>query len=153
MEKILLVINARQPDMQSIGFACRLSAMTGTTLTGLFIENVFFQPMPADSLEGVSYFKTVRENASHPMTADTEQAIRLFKEECQRKGISTEIYMDKGEPAEEVIFESRFADLLVLDAGTHFYEKKKDHRHGGVRKKHAFHPVQKKQCGYADGIR
>ncbi len=122
MEKILLVIYARQPDMEAIDFACRLSAMTGSTLTGLFIENIFFQPMPADSLEGVSYFKTVRENSSHPVIADTEQAVRLFKEECQRKGINPEIYMDKGEPAEEVIFESRFADLLVLDAGTHFYE-------------------------------
>ena len=43
MEKIIVVVNAHKPDMVSIDFACRVAALTQSTLTGLFIETLYYQ--------------------------------------------------------------------------------------------------------------
>lgn len=123
MEKILLVINARSPDVFSIDFACRIANLAQTKLTGLFIENLYFEYIPVDALEGPSYFNTVSKITNTMVAVDTDQSIRLFKEECLRKGIKPEVYVDKGEPIQEIIFESRFSDLLIIDPELSFYNR------------------------------
>ena len=123
MEKILLVINARKPDTASIDFACSMAALAETRLTGLFIENLFFEYIPAGGIDSPSYFETVKENAGATVTADTEQAVRIFKDACQRMTVLSEVFIDKGEPIQEVIFESRFADLLIIDPDISFYDR------------------------------
>src|SRR5687768_6404398 len=115
MEKILLVINAHKPNLKSIDFACRIAALANTNLTGLFIENLYFEYIPAFERDYSSYFEAVTEKAGTKVTADTEQAITIFKDECQRKGITARTHVDNGEPIQEIIFESRFADLLIVD--------------------------------------
>ena len=124
MEKILLVINARQPDIISIDFACRIANLARTKLTGLFIENLYFEHIPVGGIDGESYFATVNKTANGTTTVDTDQSIRLFKEECLRKGIQPEIYFNQGEPIQEILFESRFADLLIIHPETSFYNRK-----------------------------
>lgn len=123
MEKILLVINARSPDVFSIDFACQIANLAQTKLTGLFIENAYFEYIPVDAIEGPSYFTTVSKVTNTTVTVDTDQSIRLFNEECLRKGIKPEVYVDKGEPIQEIIFESRFADLLIINPEASFYNK------------------------------
>lgn len=123
MERILLVINARSPDVLLIDFACRIANLAQTKLTGLFIENLYFEYIPVDALEGPSYFKTVNKSVNAAVVVDTDQSIRLFKEECSRKGIKPEVYVDKGEPIREIIFESRFADLLIIHPEPGFYNR------------------------------
>lgn len=122
MEKILLVINARNPDVFSIDFACRIAHIAQTKLTGLFIENLYFEHVPV-SVDEPSYFASTHKTAKATVAVDTDQSIRLFKEECLRKGIKPEIYVDKGEPIQEIVFESRFSDLLIIDPEISFYNR------------------------------
>ena len=121
MEKILLVINAHRPDMVSIDFACRMASFAQTKLTGLFIENL--SPKPDTTYTGIAYFKNVRQKLHGSVHTDTDHAIRLFKDECNRRRVLAQVYVDKGNPTEEVLFESRFADLLILDPYTGFYDR------------------------------
>lgn len=123
MDKILLVINARSPNLFSIDFACGIANLAQTKLTGLFIENLYFEYIPVGGLEGPSYFATASKTSNATVTADTDQAVRLFKEECMRKGIKPEVLIDQGEPIQEVIYESRFADLLIVDPDISFYDR------------------------------
>lgn len=123
MEKILLVVNAQKPDVFSIDFACRIANLTQAKLTGLFIENIHVNYSLPDALEDDSYFTTLNKTANARVTVDTDQSIRLFKEECLRKGIKAEVYVDKGEPIQEIIFESRFADLLIIHPEVSFYNR------------------------------
>ena len=123
MEKILLVINAHKPNLKSIDFACNIAALAHTNLTGLFIENLYFDYIPMAEAEYPSYFEIVKEKAGARVTADTEQAITIFKDECKRKGITAKTYIDKGEPIQETILESRFADLLIVDPAIGFYDR------------------------------
>lgn len=122
MEKILLVINAHKPDQRSIDFACNIAALAHTKLTGVFIENLYFEYIPMVEAKHLSYFETVKEKARGKVVADTEQAITIFKDQCRRKGIIAKTYVDKGEPINEITFESRFADLLLVDPALGFYD-------------------------------
>lgn len=123
MEKIILVINAHNPDVFTIDFACRVANLAQSKLTGLFIENLYFDYVPIDGIDGGAYFSVVNKSANSSVVVDTDQSIRLFKEECLRKGIKPEIYIDEGEPIQEIIFESRFADLIIIDPQVSFYNR------------------------------
>lgn len=117
MEKILVVMNAHKPDMDTIDFACRMASIAGTRLTGLFIDNVFFEYATPDI--GLSYFHNT--GKSRTLTADVEQTVRIFKDECLKNGIDPEVYIDQGEAIQETIQESRFADLMILEPGIGFF--------------------------------
>jgi hypothetical protein len=121
MEKILLVINAYKPHLASIHFACAVAQSTKTKLTGLFIENVYFGYVPSDFDEPSSSDRSGKAGAEATADSVTVQAIQLFVSECAKKGVEQEIYINKGEPIQEIIYESRFADLLILDPGIDFY--------------------------------
>ena len=53
----------------------------------------------------------------------TEEHIRTFKLACDCRGITTLVHRDRGVPVAEIVEESRFADLIVLDAETSFSKK------------------------------
>lgn len=123
MEKIVVVLNARKPSMPSIDFACAMATLTQSKLTGLFVENLFFEYIPATATDNPSYFKAVKESNTTTLTADTDQSVKMFKDACQQKGIAPQVYIDKGEPIEEVVHESRYADLLIVDPEISFYKE------------------------------
>lgn len=123
MERILLVINARKPDVFTIDFACSIASLTHTALTGLFIENLYFEYIPVAEAKEGPYFKVTKGTSAAPVTVDTDQAIRLFKAECQARNIKPEVYIDQGEPIQEAVYESRFADLLIIDPDINFYNR------------------------------
>lgn len=121
MEKILLVLNGRKPTINTIDFACEIARVTGSHLTGAFIENVYFEYMPVGGIDSPSYFKTVKEPDAKQMVMDIDQAIRIFKEECEKNAVPCTVYIDRGEPMQEVIYESRFADMIIIDPEISFY--------------------------------
>ena len=122
MEKIIVVVNAHKPDIVSIDFACRVAALSQSTLTGLFLETLYYHP-PGQSVGEETYIQSAPLKDGHwPVTPDTDQAVKYFVEECSLHHIATEIYIDKGEPMQEVIYESRFADLLIVDPTINFYD-------------------------------
>jgi len=122
MERILLVLNAQQPDISSIDFACCIATLRNTKLTGLFIEKSYLELIPAD-IDGPSYFEAIKKIDNIAVITDTDQSVRLFKDECKLRGINPEICIDQGEPLQEISFESRFADILIIDPGISFYKR------------------------------
>src|SRR5678809_601441 len=122
MKRILLVLNAQQPDISSIDFACCIARLRNTKLTGLFIENPYLELIPVD-IDGPSYFEPNKKIDNVAVITDTDQSVRLFKDECKLRGINPEICIDQGEPLQEISFESRFADILIIDPGISFYKR------------------------------
>ena len=123
MEKILLVLNAHKPDIASIDFACRMSVLAQTRLAGLFIENLHTEYIPSGRYDGPYFYDTtLQANSAETITADRDQAIRIFKDECRKHDVQPDVYVDQGDPAWEVIRESRFADLLIVDPEMSFYD-------------------------------
>ncbi len=125
MEKILLVMDAKTPDNTSVDFAAKIADLTNSRLTAVFIENLNFHSIPMGGIDNPAYFAAF-EQQSVTLKADTEQTVRIFKETCQKKGIIADVYVDKGDPIKEVIFESRFADLMIIDPAINFYNREEE---------------------------
>ena len=71
MEKILLAIDAHNPDKNTLEFACYLARLTKSKITGVFLENTVL----ADTVtEGVKDRKA--------MSCLPEDHIRWFNEKC-----------------------------------------------------------------------
>lgn len=125
MEKILLAIDAISFDMNAFEFACYLAKTTRSKLTGIFLENlVESEKVLQSKLKNI--INSTSQNSNNELTDKRiliEKNIEIFKDHCNQKQINFNIHRDRGVPVEEIIEESRFADVLVVDAETSFNKK------------------------------
>lgn len=127
MERIVLVLNAHNPDRASLEFATRMAAISGTRLTGLFLENTDSEPVlvaQPDAFQYATYLWQTGEVAS--IRADVDKAVGLLREECLFAGVGLDVIVDKGEPIQQTIGESRFADYIIVDPGLSFSQMEED---------------------------
>lgn len=123
MEKILLVINDQNPDTSSMDFACEMAALNQSKLTGIFLQNLSFEDPTGVEIDGPFYLQTVTEsNTAANVITNIEEAVMIFKEKCLHKGITEEVCVYKNQLVKNVVFESRFADLLIIDPETGLYD-------------------------------
>lgn len=127
MEKILLGINALNPDKNAIEFACYLARLTKSKTTGIFLENIVAQhEFSLKEIPGNPYreWHADERPAEYRTRAEViEKNITLFKQKCIGERITCRVHRDRGVPANELIEESRFADLVVVDADTSFNKR------------------------------
>ncbi|MDF2382503.1 universal stress protein [Nostoc ellipsosporum NOK] len=127
MKQILLAIDASSPDKSSINFACYLAALTGSRITGVFLENLVANEEPVlRKTFGATYIDwQLDENseAYKEKCAQTEQHIAAFEHACRERNVRCSIHRDKGSPTAEMINESRYADVLIVDADTSFNKR------------------------------
>jgi len=121
MEKILLAIDAYNPDQNAIEFACYLGRLTESKITGIFLENV--------TADQKAVLPDGHETPSAEYDADDywiqnlarieriEKNIQFFRQKCAAEDVLCRVHRDRGFPATELIEESRFADLIVINAG------------------------------------
>jgi nucleotide-binding universal stress UspA family protein len=124
MEKIMLALDSHKLSKKAIDFACYISRLTHSKLTGIFLENQLYeyeselQTMRRTS--NLDSMPTIDSDASPQKRGLTEENIRLFKEACCLREVSPLIHRDRGVPASEIIEESRFADCIIIDPETSF---------------------------------
>lgn len=127
MQNILIAIDVVAADEKTIDFACYLAKVTGSRLTGVFLENLVYADTPVvRNLYGSPFVETI-------LTSDIPEneykrkacqaAVTNFNAVCRQKGIQHAIHLDRGVPVEELIEESRFADLIIVDTETSFSKK------------------------------
>jgi nucleotide-binding universal stress UspA family protein len=127
MEKILLAIDAVNPDTSAMDFACYLGRLTKSKVTGIFLENLVAEEKPVwKKAYGTTYLDWEADEQSEEHK-DKQQIIdkniAMFKQACENRSVQCKIHRDRGAPAEEIISESRYADLLILDAATSFNKR------------------------------
>jgi nucleotide-binding universal stress UspA family protein len=127
MEKILLAVDAGSLNMNAIDFACYITKLNHSRLTGLFLEGL----LPAERIyasesahpgpDGVVGKKAIEEEGAADAeyrADDPEENIRKFREACVCRETLSAVHRDRGVGLSEVIEESRFADLLIIDPET-----------------------------------
>jgi nucleotide-binding universal stress UspA family protein len=124
MENILLAINATNISMPALDFACYLAKLTGSKVTAVFLENLVADEKPVmEKAYGTPYLDWEIDEKSPAFQEKKklmEQNIELVKTSCENRGVRLTLHRDEGVPAKEVIAESRFADVIVVDAATSF---------------------------------
>jgi nucleotide-binding universal stress UspA family protein len=127
MEKILLAIDAVNPDTSAFDFACYLGRLTKSKVTGIFLENLVAEKSPVLYGSGeMTYldWQIDQRSTDHEVKQRIiEKNIELFKSGCESRSVKCAIHRDRNLPAAEIINESRFADLLILDAATSFNKR------------------------------
>jgi nucleotide-binding universal stress UspA family protein len=127
MEKILLVIDAKNLDMNALDFACFIGRLTHSKITGVFLENLVAHEKPVFKQYQSSSYLDWEIDTTTPEYKDkqssTETNIAFFKEACEKRGVRSCIHRDRGLPSSEVIEESRYADLIIADAATSFNKR------------------------------
>jgi nucleotide-binding universal stress UspA family protein len=124
MEKILLAIDAAHLNMPAVEFACYIASLTNSKVTGVFLENlVASEKAVLKQAYGAPYldWETDENSAEYVEKVQLiEKNIQYFKQACENRSARCNIHRDRGTPAHELITESRYADLIVVDAATSF---------------------------------
>ena len=127
MEKILLAVEGNKQNTYAIDFACFLAKLTDSRLTAVFLEGDCDGSGPAVipaeepallHLDGpeIAGCTLVRTTAGDPVL----RQMHRFREACLSREVPARIHRDRGVPLEEMILESRFSDLIVIDPETSF---------------------------------
>lgn len=125
MEKSIVLVSNGQVDMPAIDMGCYLAKLTHSWLTGLFVQDIHFELVPDIQIQK-PYFKAIKEKDAEQETIvkmEIEQSMRLFKDACDRREVNSKAYEVKGDPLKEVVHESRFADVLIIDPKTTFSKR------------------------------
>lgn len=120
MEKILLAFDSDAADESVIEFACHLTRLTQSRLTGVFLEEPAIEEQivveSETDLSGATSI-SITGIAERASTMELrEENIRIFRDFAARADISPAIYVSKGEPATTLVAETRYADLLIIGA-------------------------------------
>lgn len=122
MKKILFVTDALDLHLENLEFAGYISGLFKSKLLAIFLENDESE-MRTDSMIRAAAVNAGLNVTEEPVslkqhTCDTN--IQRFKTACESKGIDCAVHRDRGNPLAEVMLESRYADLLLLNVGTSF---------------------------------
>lgn len=124
MEKILLAVDSIHPDRNALDFSCYLARLTKSAITGVFLEDLAVRQWVAPISNYANEFAgATMGEPSDEYAAKLEQIeknIFLFKEGCSNREICYKVHRDSGVPLQELIEETRFADLLVVAPTTSF---------------------------------
>ena len=145
MEKILLAIDAVKINMPALDFACYLGRLTNSKVTGVFLENLVADEKAVLTTAYGKPYLNWEIDESAPGYVDKkeliERNIQLFKKACKDRSVRYNIHRDRGVPADEIINESRYADLIVADAATSFSK-----RYEGMPAQFAKHIFKEAEC-------
>jgi nucleotide-binding universal stress UspA family protein len=127
MKKILLAIDAEHMDTEVIHFACNIATLTHSTLTGYFINNYYEDAPVVNMAFGMPYVENVVA-ADPAIIAEWQQKLKehiaQFEKTCAVKGVRCQVQCSNTtDPARTTIEESRFADMMIVQATTSFERK------------------------------
>jgi nucleotide-binding universal stress UspA family protein len=92
-------------------------------LTVILLEDIFQNASPAAELlpqDAYPYYAEIDAALFEKRRALVKEKVNIFREICERKNIKAQLHEREGVPLEEIIIESRFADLLIIDCNTSF---------------------------------
>ncbi|MES1220122.1 MAG: universal stress protein [Bacteroidota bacterium] len=127
MEKIVVSIDGTSLNNNALDFACYLGRLTNSKVTGAFLENLEASEKPVlEQAHGITYMNWQLDKDSREYKMKMEQLdknISLFKDFCENRSVRHSVHLDAGHPSKEIIGESRYADVVVMDAETSFNKK------------------------------
>jgi len=129
MENILFLVEGTKIDMTAIDFACYIAKLTHSKLNVIFLEKLEGGKVPElKQLYGIPYVETITAfdlPENREKRKQSQENEKLFAEACLNRGVNYQIQHNLSLFPNEVTDESRFADLLIINAEL-LYEKKNE---------------------------
>lgn len=122
MNKILVVYNGTKYSKGATEYGIALAKSMNARLVGAFIHDMryvnyqyaFVYDQPFVDVNLIEDIKVKEKKA-----IDTN--IKLFKRSCSEAGVKHQVHLDSGIPVQEILKESVFCDLILVDSGTGFF--------------------------------
>jgi len=118
MKRVLVAIDANQVNVQVLDFACYIAKLTHSKLTGVFLS--------AQTHEPVEVFSNETSAGLDEKNKLLKESITLFRDACSNRGTNCSICNEITIPPAELINETRFAELLIVDPDMSFKDKKEE---------------------------
>jgi hypothetical protein len=116
--------------MNAIDFACYIANLSHSKLKAVFLENIREPRVPrVRTVLGLPFVETIVADdipENKELEKSCQNNMRLFSEACENRGVSSCTHPGSTTPAQEMIEQSRFADLMILNAETSFQSKPED---------------------------
>jgi nucleotide-binding universal stress UspA family protein len=121
-KKILAAFDGTKYSEGASKYAIEIAKLTDSLLVGVFVQDMRYinftyayawdQPF----VDMSSIDTSIKEEKEK-----IDLNIKLFHRACEEKGIKHKVHLDKGVPLQELLHESAFSDLIVLDSHTSFF--------------------------------
>ena len=117
MEKILLALDRRLINMNTVEFGCYLARLTSSELKVVFLHAKEQEPASGRIVESAPSELMTRSVVSENklVMKPAQDDLAEFEAACLNRGVRISIHENEGQPFPEIIADSRFADLLVVD--------------------------------------
>jgi len=124
MKNIRLVIDAGHLNTHHVQFACYLASLTQSRLTGIFMQNAPYQEIPRMKVAlGTPFTETVT-LGDLPDFKERQELLQehesTFRAICERQGVHVSVHENPHEPLEQILAESRYADLMIIGSDLAF---------------------------------
>jgi hypothetical protein len=122
MEHILLAIDGTKTDVNTVDFACYIARITHSRLKAVFMGDMKENEIPVQKLLfALPYVETIIAHdlpGEDEMKRSLENNEKLFGEACVNRGVNYSLYRNMKGSAAEIIKESRFSDLIIMNPET-----------------------------------
>ena len=128
MKKIIAVIDGLKYSASTTEYAVHVAKQTGSHLVGVFLDDITYHSYKIYELvDGSGYVNEEKMDRLQKNDDQTrEEAARKFSIACQEAGINFSVHHDRNIAIHELLHESVFADLLVIESKetlTHYEER------------------------------
>jgi len=124
MKNIRLVIDAGHLNTHHVQFACYLASLTRSRLIGIFMQNAPYQQLPEMKVALGSPFAETITISDLPDFTEKQALLRenesTFRAICERQGVHVSVHENPHEPLEQILAESRYADLIIIGSDLAF---------------------------------
>lgn len=124
MKNIRLVIDAGHFNTHHVQFACYVALLTKSRLNGIFMKNEPYRQIPEMKVAfGLPFTETVTLSdlpdykERQTLLSENESTFRAI---CERQGVHVSVHENPNEPLEQILAESRYADLIIVGSDLAF---------------------------------
>lgn len=121
MKRIILLLDAINYKAEILDFAAAIAKPGKSKIVGVFLEHHHHDPIPkVKSIGGQIYVEEIIEDAAERaiIKATAQKNIQLFKDGCTQREVLALVHLDKGDLVQDIIEETRYADLMIVDPST-----------------------------------
>lgn len=118
MNKIIAAIDGLKPSSGTQKYAVELARQNQAHLVGVFLDDFTYTSYKIYDLikSDAGLIGSEKKKLDHKDAKTRAQSSSKFEATCQEAGISYTVHHDKGYAIQELLHESTFADLLIIDS-------------------------------------
>lgn len=118
MKNIRVVIDADHLNTHHAQFACYVARLTQSRLTGIFMLDTPYREVPEMKIAFGTPFAETLTVSDLPDFKEKQELLRenesTFRAICERQGVHVSVHENPHEPLEQILAESRYADLMII---------------------------------------